>query len=169
MSFPKNFLWGGATAANQCEGAWNEDGKGMSVADCSWFKKNLSQSDYKGQHAITSADIEEAMKSNDVHKYTKRLGSDCYHRYEEDFKLFAEMGFKTLRLSIPWTRIFPNGIETEPNEKGLEHYEKVFKLLREYKIEPLVTLHHYEMPLYLANNFDGWYQREVIEMFLRFC
>jgi len=79
------------------------------------------------------------------------------------------MGFKTLRLSIPWTRIYPNGIETEPNEKGLAHYEKVFRVMREYNIEPLVTLHHYEMPLYLSNNFDGWYKREVIEMFLRFC
>jgi len=59
MAFPKNFLWGGATAANQCEGAWNEDDKGMSVADCSWLKKNVSQSDYKAQHTITSADIEE--------------------------------------------------------------------------------------------------------------
>ncbi len=169
MFFPKKFFWGGATAANQCEGAWNEDGKGMSVADCSWYKKNISQADYKGQHTITSKDIEEAMTSSDIKKYGKRHGSDCYHRFKEDFQLFAEMGFKTLRLSIPWTRIFPNGIETEPNEKGLEHYDEVFKTLKELGIEPLVTLHHYEMPLYLANNFDGWYKREVIEMFLRFC
>lgn len=164
--FPENFLWGGATAANQCEGAWNEDGKAMSVADCSVCKGNVK--DYKSQHLITSKDIEEAMKSDDIHKYGKRHGIDFYHRYKEDLDLFAEMGFKTLRVSIPWTRIYPNGIEEEPNEKGLLHYENLFKEMKKRNIEPLVTLHHYEMPLYLANR-DGWYNRDIVELFLKFC
>ena len=108
------------------------------------------------------------MKSQDVHKYGKRHGIDFYHRYKEDLDLFEEMGFKTLRVSIPWTRIFPNGIEEEPNEKGLLHYENLSKEMRKRNIEPLVTLHHYEMPLYLSNR-DGWYNRECVKYFLRFC
>lgn len=166
--FPEGFLWGGATAANQCEGAWDADGKGMSVADCSTYKKSVDLKDYKAQHTITSADIEEAMRSTDVHKYGKRHGIDFYHHYKEDLDLFAEMGFKTLRVSIAWTRIYPTGIEDTPNERGLKYYKDLFTEMRKRGIEPLVTLHHYEMPLYLSNR-DGWYRREVIELFLKFC
>lgn len=167
--FPEGFLWGGATAANQCEGAWNEDGKGMSVADCSMYKANLDVKDYKAQHTITSKDIEEAMQSTDVHKYGKRHGIDFYHKYKEDLDLFQEMGFKTLRVSIQWTRIYPTGLEETPNEAGLRFYENLFTEMKKRNIEPLVTLHHYEMPLYLSNHYDGWYQREVIDLFLKFC
>lgn len=167
--FPEGFLWGGATAANQCEGAWDEDGKGISVADCTMYKKNVSQTDYKGLHTITSRDVEEAMASRDVCKYGKRHGIDFYHRYREDLDLFQEMGFKTLRVSIPWTRIYPTGVEEKPNEAGLKHYEEMFMEMKNRGIEPLVTLHHYEMPLYLSNHYDGWYQREVIDLFLKFC
>jgi len=167
--FPKEFLWGGATAANQCEGAWDVDGKGLSVADCSTYKANIDPKDYKAQHGITSADIEEAMKSTDVSKYGKRHGIDFYHRYKGDLDLFQEMGFKVLRVSIQWARIYPNGIEEEPNEKGLKYYEEMFIEMKKRGIEPLVTLHHYEMPLYLCNNYDGWYQRPVIDFFITFC
>lgn len=167
--FPEGFLWGGATAANQCEGAWNEAGKGMSVADCSMYKSDLDPDDYKAQHTITSEDIEEAMLSQDTGKYPKRHGIDFYHRYREDLDLFQEMGFKTLRVSIQWTRIYPNGIEEEPNESGLQFYENLFQEMKKRNIEPLVTLHHYEMPLYLVNHYNGWYQREVIDLFLKFC
>lgn len=167
--FPEGFLWGGATAANQCEGAWNEDGKGMSVADCSIYKGNVDPSDYKAQHAISSKDIEEAMVYQGTARYPKRHGIDFYHRYIEDLDLFQEMGFKCLRVSIQWTRIYPNGTEETPNESGLKHYEKLFREMQKRGIEPLVTLHHYEMPLYLSNHYDGWYQREVIDLFLKFC
>ena len=167
--FPEGFLWGGATAANQCEGAWNEDGKGMSVADCSTYKPKVDPKDYVAQHGISTADIEAAMKSEDSSLYGKRHGVDFYHRYKEDLDLFAEMGFKVLRVSIAWTRIFPNGIEDEPNEKGLLFYENLFTEMKKRNIEPLVTLHHYEMPLYLSNNYDGWYQRPVVDMFIKFC
>lgn len=168
-SFPKGFLWGGATAANQCEGAWNIDGKGMSVADCSTYKPNVDVKDYKAQHGITSEQINAAMATEDTHLYPKRHGIDCYHRYLEDLDLYQEMGFKTLRVSIQWTRIYPKGIEEKPNEVGLAYYENLFKAMTERGIEPLVTLHHYEMPLYLANHYDGWYRREVIDFFVRFC
>lgn len=167
--FPEGFLWGGATAANQCEGAWNEDGKGMSVADCSTYKPKVDPKDYVAQHGITDADIKAAMESDDISLYGKRHGIDFYHRYKEDLDLFAEMGFKVLRVSIAWTRIFPTGIEEEPNEKGLKFYEDLFTEMRKRNIEPLVTLHHYEMPLYLSNNYDGWYQRPVVDMFIKFC
>lgn len=167
--FPEGFLWGGATAANQCEGAWNEDGKGMSVADCSTYKPKVDPKDYVAQHGITDADIKVAMESDDVSLYGKRHGIDFYHRYKEDLDLFAEMGFKVLRVSIAWTRIFPTGVEEEPNEKGLQFYEDLFTEMRKRNIEPLVTLHHYEMPLYLSNNYDGWYQRPVVDMFIKFC
>ena len=101
--FPEGFLWGGATAANQCEGAWNEDGKGMSVADCSTYKPNVDPKDYVAQHGITSKQVEEAMNSDSTELYGKRHGIDFYHRYEGDLELFQEMGFKTLRVSIQWT------------------------------------------------------------------
>ena len=118
MTFPDNFLWGGAIAANQCEGAWNEDGKGMSVADVAMFKPNVDKKDYVSQWHIDMDDIRKARETDDVVYYPKRHGVDFYHHYEEDIALFAEMGFKTLRLSIAWTRLFPNGDEEKPNEKG---------------------------------------------------
>lgn len=167
--FPEGFLWGGATAANQCEGAWNVDGKGLSVADCSKFKPDIDPKDYIAQHGITLQDIKEAMESEDTTLYGKRRGIDFYSRFREDLDLFAEMGFKVLRVSIAWTRVFPTGVEEQPNEKGLLYYEELFKEMRARNIEPLVTLHHYEMPLYLSDHYGGWYSREVIEMFVKFC
>ena len=142
--FPKDFLWGGATAANQCEGAYNVDGKGLSIQDIM-------------PKGIMSAPTEEPTKDN-----MKLVGIDFYNRYKEDIKMFAEMGFKTFRMSIAWSRIFPNGDDSKPNEKGLEFYDKVFDELAKYGIEPLVTLSHYETPLHLAKKYDGWLDRRLI-------
>ena len=142
--FPKDFLWGGATAANQCEGAYNVDGKGLSIQDIM-------------PKGIMSAPTEEPTEDN-----MKLVGIDFYNRYKEDIKMFAEMGFKTFRMSIAWSRIFPNGDDSEPNEKGLEFYDKVFDELAKYGIEPLVTLSHYETPLHLAKKYDGWLDRRLI-------
>ena len=167
--FPEGFLWGGAIAASQCEGAWNVDGKGMSVADVARRKKNVDVTDYVGQWHTSLSDIEQAMASEDIISYPKRHGNDFYHHYKEDIALFKEMGFKTLRLSIAWTRIYPNGIEEEPNQKGIDFYRNVFKEMRKHNIEPLVTLSHYEMPLYLVNHYDGWASREVVDMFVKFA
>ena len=147
MSFPKNFLWGGAAAANQCEGAYNEDGKGLSTQDI--MPKGI-------MGPVTDEPTEDNMKL---------IGIDFYHRYKEDIKMFAEMGFKTFRLSIAWSRIFPNGDDKVPNEKGLEFYDRVFDELAKYGIEPLVTLSHYETPLALAKNYDGWVNRDLIGFF----
>ena len=144
LSFPEGFLWGGATAANQFEGAYNEDGKGLSIQD-------IAPKGIMGP--ITGVPTEDNMKL---------IGIDFYHRYKEDIKLFAEMGFKTFRLSIAWSRIFPKGDEKEPNEKGLEFYDNVFDELHKYGIEPLVTLSHYETPLYLSQHYNGWANRDLI-------
>ena len=147
MAFPKNFLWGGAVAANQCEGAYNEDGKGLSTQDVA-------------PHGIVGPRTEEPTPDN-----MKLIGIDFYHRYKEDIKLFAEMGFKVFRLSIAWSRIFPNGDESTPNEAGLQFYDDVFDELAKYDIEPLVTISHYETPLHLSKKYDGWVSRDLIQFY----
>ena len=168
MSFPKGFLWGGAVAANQAEGAWNAGGKGWSVADVATYKPDTDVKDYKAHVMISSDAIKKAMEDTDETFYPKRRGIDFYHHYKEDLALFAEMGFKVFRLSIAWTRIFPTGEEAEPNEEGLAYYEDVFKEMKRLNIEPLVTLSHYEMPLALSMKYNGWADRRVIDCFVRF-
>ena len=165
-TFPEGFLWGGATAANQMEGGWNEGGKGWSVSDCARAKFDVDVKNYEKQNEITSKDIEEALAHpEDMVNYPKRHGNDFYHHYKEDIKLFAEMGFKVFRMSIAWSRIFPNGDDETPNEEGLQFYDDVFDELKKYNIEPLVTMSHYEPPLNLTLSYDGWYSREVIGFF----
>ena len=169
--FPDGFLWGGATAANQFEGGWNEGGKGPSVADVFSFKDPKSMDellDVHGNCDITDADIEAALVSDDESKYPKRHGIDFYHHYKEDIALFAEMGFKVYRMSIAWSRIFPNGDELEPNEEGLAFYDAVFDECAKYGIEPLVTMSHYEPPLEFCRKHNGWYNRRSIEFFSRY-
>lgn len=169
MSFPEGFLWGGALAANQVEGAWNEDGKGPSVADVMSYKPKASVKDYAAHSAISLKSIEEALNAADDTYYPKRRGNDFYHHYKEDLALFAEMGFKVLRVSIAWTRLYPTGEETEPNPIGIEFYTELFKEMKRLNIEPLVTLHHYEPPLHLATEYNGWTDRRVIDYFMRFA
>ena len=163
--FPKDFLWGGATAANQYEGAWNVDGKGISTAEV--VKKAQKRTDMDLGN-ITMADIEAAIADPTDKEYPKRRGVDFYHRFEEDIALMAELGIKTFRLSLAWTRIFPNGDETEPNEAGLAFYDRVFDTMRKHNIEPLVTLSHYESPIHLTVTRNGWADRATIADFNRF-
>lgn len=154
--FRKDFLWGGATAANQFEGGWNLDGKGASVSD---MCTNGSKTSPK---RITPVFEEGTL-------YPSREAIDFYHHYEGDIALFAEMGFKVFRMSIAWTRIFPTGMETEPNEAGLAFYDRVFDECKKYGIEPLVTISHYEMPYALVEKYNGWESRECIDCFMRYC
>ncbi|NFI07129.1 glycoside hydrolase family 1 protein [Clostridium botulinum] len=149
-NFPENFLWGGAVAANQCEGAYNIDGKGLSVQDVA-------------PKGIKAGPTLEPTQDN-----MKLIGIDFYHRYKEDIKLFAEMGFKVFRLSIAWSRIFPMGDEKEANEKGLQFYDDVFDECLKYDIQPIVTLSHYETPLHLSKVYDGWKCREMIRFFNKY-
>ncbi|MBQ5361045.1 MAG: glycoside hydrolase family 1 protein, partial [Lachnospiraceae bacterium] len=169
MTFPKDFLWGGALAANQCEGAWNEDGKGLSVQDVQAFKPHVDQKNMKAHVTVSRDGILEAMADPDTTYYPKRHGIDFYHRYEEDLDLFAEMGFKILRVSIAWTRLYPTGREEAPNPKGIDFYHRLFRAIRDRGMEPLITLAHYEMPLALALEGNGWVSRDVIGYFVRFC
>lgn len=156
MAFPKNFLWGGATAANQCEGAWDVDGKGVSISDiCTGGKF--------GQSKMITPVLQEGTF------YPSREAIDHYHRFKEDIALFAEMGFKVYRFSIAWTRIFPNGDEKEPNEAGLKHYEEVIDECLKYGIEPLITISHYEVPFGLTKKCNSWVSREMIDYFLNYC
>ncbi len=156
MTFKKDFLWGGATAANQCEGAWREDGKGISCSDiCTGGKF--------GQSKLITPVLQEGMF------YPSREAIDHYHRFREDIALFAEMGFKCYRFSINWTRIFPNGDEAEPNEAGLKHYEEVIDECLKYGIEPLITISHYEVPFGLTKKCNSWVSREMIDYFMNYC
>lgn len=166
--FPDGFLWGGATAANQLEGGWNKGGKGISVADCMHQHFDQDLRDYHLQNRVTLEDIEKAIATDEEDNYPKRHGSDFYHHYKEDIALLAEMGFKCFRMSIAWSRIFPKGDETEPNEEGLRFYDAVFDECKKQGIEPLVTMCHYEMPIYLVMKYRGWYHRDTITYFLRF-
>lgn len=168
-TFPENFLWGGALAANQVEGAWNVDGKGMSVADVAMYRSKVSLADYKGHLEISKDLIEKAMQDDDIKKYPKRRGINFYEYYKEDLALFAEMGFKVLRVSIAWTRLFPTGEETEPNPAGVAYYRELLTEMKRLHIEPIVTLSHYEMPLALSLKYNGWVERKVIDYFVRFC
>ncbi|MCI5774707.1 MAG: glycoside hydrolase family 1 protein [Erysipelotrichaceae bacterium] len=179
MSFPKNFMWGGAIAANQCEGAWNQDGKGVSIADvCTKGDKSTPR---KVTYKTKDGSIEEQymFKFNlpkgakvgcfDNYNYPSHDGIDFYNNYKEDIKLFAEMGFNVLRLSINWTRLFPTGLEETPNEAGIKFYDDIFNELKKYNIEPLVTLSHYESPIALTNEWNSWADRRNIDCFLRYA
>lgn len=156
MPFGKDFLWGGAVAANQCEGAWNVDGKGISCSDI------CTGGTHTQPKRITPV-LEEGTF------YPSHEAIDFYHHYKEDIALFAEMGFKVFRFSINWTRIFPTGEEAEPNEKGLEFYDRVIDECRKYNIEPLITISHYEVPFALTQKYNGWASREMIDIFMKYC
>ena len=156
MGLRKDFLWGGAVAANQLEGAWNVDGKGDSVSD------HCTNGTHTTPKRVTR-NIEEGVL------YPSHEAIDFYHHYEEDIALFAEMGFKTFRTSINWTRIYPTGEEDQPNEAGLKFYDGLFDCCKKYGIEPLVTLSHYELPYHLVDKYNGWESRELIGMFEKYA
>ena len=151
-----DFLWGGAIAANQVEGAWKDDGKGESISDhitagTKTSPRRFTKEVREGEH------------------YPSHHAIDFYHHYKEDIALFGQMGFQVLRLSIAWTRIFPMGDEEKPNQKGLDFYHAVFAECKKWNIRPLVTLSHYEMPYHLCQAYGGWQNRKVIDFFLRYC
>lgn len=177
MGFGKDFLWGGATAANQYEGGYREGGRGLSTLDCMGVGdfqhvRKLScivNGEYQwiSRKDSLPAGAQGCILENTY--YPSHVATDFYHHYKEDIALFAEMGFKCYRMSISWTRIFPKGIEEKPNEEGLQFYDAVFAELAKYHIKPIVTLNHFDMPLYLANTVEGWLSRSTIEHFLRYA
>ena len=158
--FPNDFLWGGALAANQAEGAFLEDGKGLSTVD-------LLPSGEK-RRAYMEGHIPTLKLQNDLF-YPSHEAIDFYHRFREDITLFAEMGFKALRVSIAWTRIFPTGEEDEPNEHGLAFYDSLFDCLLEHKIEPVVTLAHFDVPVALVEKYGSWRNRKLVTLFEKYA
>ena len=156
LTLPKDFLWGGAVAAHQVEGGWNKGGKGPSICDvltgaAHGVPREITQDVVPGKY------------------YPNHEAIDFHGHYKEDIKLFAEMGFKCFRTSIAWTRIFPNGDETQPNEEGLKFYDDMFDELLKYNIEPVITLSHFEMPLHLVKEYGSWTNRKVVDFFVRFA
>ncbi|RKL66829.1 aryl-phospho-beta-D-glucosidase [Salipaludibacillus neizhouensis] len=143
--FPRNFLWGSASAAYQIEGAWDQDGKGPSVWD---IYTKIEGTTYKG----TNGDI----------------AVDHYNRYEEDVELMAEMGLKTYRFSVAWSRIFPQG-NGELNEAGLAFYDSLIEKLLSHNIEPIITVYHWDLPQALMDKYGGWESREIIADFNNYC
>ncbi|RKD31704.1 6-phospho-beta-glucosidase [Lacrimispora algidixylanolytica] len=156
----KDFLWGGAMAANQCEGAYLEDGKGMSPMDI------LPSVQHGRKEAMYHPEI--AMNTNYGY-YPSHQSIDFYHRYKEDLALLAEMGFKAFRTSISWARIFPSGDDEIPNEAGLLFYDNLFDECQKYHMEPVVTICHFDTPLSLTKRYGGWSDRRLIDLYLNYC
>ena len=182
MGFKEGFFWGGATAANQYEGGWNEGGRGPALTDfttggsvkeprkVTWIDKDGNA------HATPQVHFDDALPEGgdhyaclDGYLYPNHEGTDFYHHYKEDIKLFADMGFKMFRMSISWSRIYPRGDEETPNQEGIEFYRDVFKELRKYNIEPLVTIHHFDTPIYLVEKYGDWQDRKYIDFFVKYC
>lgn len=160
MTLVKDFLWGGATAANQCEGGYLEGNKGLSTVDVIPAGQDRV-SVMKGKMKM--------MECDDEHFYPSHEAIDFYHNYKEDIALFAEMGFKCFRLSIAWTRIYPNGDDTLPNEEGLKFYDDVFDECLKYNIEPLVTITHFDVPMHLVKTIGSWRSRKMVDYYERLC
>ena len=156
----KDFMWGGATAANQCEGGWKEGGRGMALVDVIPYGENR-------MHVMEGRMDYRELPVNSV--YPGREAVDLYGHYKEDIALFAEMGFKCYRFSFSWSRIFPTGEEKEPNEEGLKFYEALIDELLRYDIEPVVTLCHFDIPLNLVDKYGSWRNRRVIDFYLGYC
>ncbi|WEV70794.1 6-phospho-beta-glucosidase [Lactobacillus sp. ESL0785] len=159
-NFPKDFLWGGATAANQLEGAYQEGGKGLSLPD-------VLPGGKERMTVVNAPDFDFTIDPKRF--YPNHIGNDHYHHFKEDIALFAEMGFKCYRFSIAWSRIFPNGDETEPNEEGLKFYDALIDECLKYKIEPVITISHYELPLNLVKKYGGWKNKQLIDFYERFA
>ena len=160
MGFPKDFLWGGATAANQCEGGFDKGGRGLANVDITPHGKNRFP---------VMLGLDHSLDFHEGEFYPAKEGIDFYTHYKEDIQLFGEMGFKTYRMSLAWSRIYPNGDELEPNEEGLKFYEDVFKECHKYGIEPLVTITHFDCPIHLIKEYGGWKNRKLIEFYERLC
>lgn len=160
MGLSKNFLWGGATAANQAEGGVLEGGRGLSNVDLLPTGPDRKK--------VASGDLE-MLEWKDGYYYPAKEAIDMYHRYMEDIQLFAEMGFKVYRMSLSWSRIFPNGDDLEPNEEGLVFYESIFEELKKHNIEPLVTIAHFDVPIHLIKAYGGWRNRKLVDFYSRYA
>lgn len=158
--FPKDFLWGGATAANQCEGGYNKGGRGLANVDVIPYGEN--------RFSVMDGTMK-MLDFDEKYYYPAKDGIDMYHKFKEDIALFAEIGFKVYRMSIGWSRIFPKGDESEPNEEGLKFYEDIFNECKKYGIKPLVTITHFDCPINLIKEYGGWKNRKLIDFYEKLC
>ena len=164
----ENFLWGGAIAANQSEGGFYETGKGFNTSDIHIYNEEIDFKNIKQEGGGSLKYIQKAILDEKGY-YPKRHGIDFYHHYKEDIALFKEMGFKTLRTSICWSRLFPTGEESEPNEEGLNFYDSLINELIKNEIEPIITMSHYEIPINLVVKYGGFADKKVIDYFMRYA
>lgn len=165
--FPKGFLWGGAVAACQIEGAYNVDGRGLSTSDLQPYDPNQDRKKVR-EKGGSLAWINERI-SDKTSYFPKRFGIDFYHTFPEDLKLLKEMGFKAFRTSISWSRIFPNGDEETPNEKGLEYYDRLIDAIRANGMEPILTMSHYDIPINIVTKYGGFPNRKVVDLFVKYA
>lgn len=166
--FSEDFLWGGAMAACQCEGAYNVEGRGLSTSDIHIYDKNLDRSHISQEGGGTREQVL-AYAADQEGYYPKRYGIDFYHTYKTDLGFMQEMGFKAFRTSISWSRIFPDGDETEPNEKGLQFYDRLIDEMIQKGMEPVLTMSHYDIPLHLVTQYGGFANRKCIDFFMRYA
>ena len=158
--FPQGFLWGGALAANQSEGAYREGGKGLTTVDMIPHGAN---------RLAVKIGKEKRFSLRDDEFYPSHEAIDFYHRYKEDIALMAEMGFTVFRTSIAWSRLYPNGDEPLPNKEGIAFYRAVFEECKKYNIEPLVTLCHFDVPMHLVTEYGSWRNRKMVDFFARYA
>lgn len=163
----RKILWGGATAASQYEGGWNEGGKGLDTQDCRPYLKRTSNATTTTR-LLTKDVVAQAKVSNESF-YPFRKGSDGYHRTEEDIALLKELGLDIYRFSISWSRLFPNGDELKPNQEGIRYYDKIIKSLHDAGIKIFLTMNHYAIPLHLVEAYGGWTNRKLIDFYVRFA
>ena len=166
--FPKDFLWGGAVAACQIEGAWDLDGRGPSTSDIHRYDDKQDQAHIEKEGGDTLEGIFRALEDKEGY-YPKRYGIDFYHTYKDDLKLMKEMGFKAFRTSISWSRIFPKGDEEEPNQAGLKFYDDLIDEIIRDGMEPVITMCHYDIPLYLVTEYGGFANRKVVDFFVKYA
>lgn len=166
--FPKDFLWGGALSACQAEGAYDVDGKSLTIPEVMKFNEKNDRKVTK-QIRVNWEMIEEARNDPNAANYPKRRGIDFYHRFREDIALFAEMGFKVFRYSIAWARVFPGGDDASPNEKALQFYDQVIDECLKHGMEPLITISHFDTPIVLMDKFGGWYNRKLVDLYVKYC
>ncbi|WP_300558000.1 glycoside hydrolase family 1 protein [Companilactobacillus sp.] len=167
--FPENFLWAGAKAASQADGAYGVEGKKANLSDLQPFQAGLTNSEIQQleQGGMSLQEIQNNLE-DEQHFFPKRHGIDFYHTYETDLELLAKAGLKAFRTSIDWSRVFPNGDDKQPNEVALKHYDKMINKMIDLGIEPIITMMHYEMPINLTLNYGGWVNKNVITMFVKY-
>ncbi|WP_342259171.1 glycoside hydrolase family 1 protein [Spiroplasma endosymbiont of Dioctria linearis] len=165
----KNFLWGGATSASQIEGAYNLNGKSLTLAEMRPFNPNLNRKSIEEINNYSKEEYEKSIENVNKLHYPKRYGIDFYHKYKEDIALFKEAGMKIFRMSISWSRIYPNGDESKPNQEGIEFYRKVFEECKKNGMEIMLTIQHYDIPYSIAKKYNGWSSKKVIDLYIKFA